>query len=111
MLVVDWLSALMLVLTSILGLTTLVYALARWDRAGPRFHALFLLQLMGLNGAFLTGDLFNLFVFFEVLLAASYGLLLHGSGAVRVKAGLHYVVDQRRRLPALPDRRRASSTA
>ncbi len=90
-LVVDWLSALMLVLTSVLGLTSLAYSLARWDRAGPRFHALFLLQLMGLNGAFLTGDLFNLFVFFEVLLAASYGLLLHGSGVVRVKAGLHYV--------------------
>ncbi len=90
-LVIDWLSALMLVLTALLGLTSLIYSLARWDRAGPRFHALFLLQLMGLNGAFLTGDLFNLFVFFEVLLAASYGLLLHGSGAVRVKAGLHYV--------------------
>ncbi len=90
-LVIDWLSALMLVLTSVLGLTTLVYSLARWDRAGPRFHALFLLQLMGLNGAFLTGDLFNLFVFFEVLLAASYGLLLHGSGPARVKAGLHYI--------------------
>ncbi|MDB5668686.1 MAG: cation:proton antiporter [Alphaproteobacteria bacterium] len=90
-LVIDWLSALMLVLTSILGLTTLIYSLARWDRAGPRFHALFLLQLMGLNGAFLTGDLFNLFVFFEVLLAASFGLLLHGSGKKRVKAGLHYV--------------------
>jgi multicomponent K+:H+ antiporter subunit D len=90
-LVVDWLSALMLALTSILGLTSLVYATARWDAAGPRFHALFLLQLVGLNGAFLTGDLFNLFVFFEVLLAASYGLMLHGSGAARVKAGLHYV--------------------
>jgi multicomponent K+:H+ antiporter subunit D len=46
---------------------------------------------MGLNGAFLTGDLFNLFVFFEILLAASYGLMLHVSGSRRVKAGLHYV--------------------
>jgi multicomponent K+:H+ antiporter subunit D len=46
---------------------------------------------MGLNGAFLTGDLFNLFVFFEVLLAASYGLLLHGGGTSRVRPGLHYI--------------------
>ena len=90
-LVLDWLSALMLLLTSILGLTSLIYATARWDRAGPRFHALFLFQLMGLNGAFLTGDLFNLFVFFEVLLAASFALLLHGTGKARVKAALHYV--------------------
>jgi len=90
-LVADWLSSLMLVLTSILGITSLIYSYARWDRAGPRFQALYLLQLMGLNGAFLTGDLFNLFVFFEILLAASYGLLLHGSGPRRVKAGLHYV--------------------
>jgi len=90
-LVIDWLSAMMLVLTNLLGLTSLIYALSRWDRAGPRFHSLFLLQLMGLNGAFLTGDLFNLFVFFEVLLAASYGLLLHGSGEARVRTGLHYV--------------------
>eukprot|EP01041_Mallomonas_annulata_P027106 gene27106-48624_t len=46
---------------------------------------------MGVNGAFLTGDLFNLFVFFEVLLAASYGLLLHGGGQLRVRGGLHYI--------------------
>ncbi len=46
---------------------------------------------MGLNGAFLTADLFNLFVFFEVLLIASYGLLLHGGGAARLKAAIHYV--------------------
>ena len=91
-LVADRLSTMLLALTSFLGLTTLLFALARWDRAGPRFHALFLLLLMGVNGAFLTGDLFNLFVFFEVLLAASYGLALHGSGSARVKAGLHYVV-------------------
>ena len=90
-LVLDRLSALMLVLTSILGVATLLYSLARWHRAGPRFHAIFQLQLMGLNGAFLTGDLFNLFVFFEVLLAASYGLVLHGDGIVRVRAGLAYV--------------------
>jgi multicomponent K+:H+ antiporter subunit D len=90
-LVVDRLSALLLVLTSALGLAALVFSLARWQRMGPHFHALFQFQLMGLNGAFLTGDLFNLFVFFEVLLAASYGLALHGSGVARVKAGLHYI--------------------
>lgn len=90
-LVLDRLSALMLALTAVLGFTSIFYAMARWDRASPRFHALFLLQLVGINGAFLTGDLFNLFVFFEVLLAASYGLLLHGSGERRVRASLHYV--------------------
>lgn len=89
--VVDRLSALMLLLTAVLGATTWVYATARWDRSGVHFHPLFQLLLMGLNGAFLTGDLFNLFVFFEVLLAASYGLMLHGSGKARVNAGLHYI--------------------
>ena len=90
-LVADRLSALMLVLSSTLGLGALLFSLARWDGAGPRFHALFLLLLMGVNGAVLTGDLFNLFVFFEVMLAASYGLVLHGSGQERVRAGLHYI--------------------
>ncbi|QJW84426.1 monovalent cation/H+ antiporter subunit D [Ramlibacter terrae] len=90
-LVVDRLSALMLVLAGLVGLASLLYSLARWDRAGVQFHPLLQLQLMGLNGAFLTGDLFNLFVFFEVLLAASYGLLLHGGGGARVRAGLHYI--------------------
>lgn len=90
-LVADRLSALMLVLSSTLGMGALLFALARWDGAGPRFHALFLLLLMGVNGAVLTGDLFNLFVFFEVMLAASYGLVLHGSGKQRVRAGLHYI--------------------
>ncbi|NNA04522.1 monovalent cation/H+ antiporter subunit D [Pseudomonas lundensis] len=90
-LVVDRLSALMLVLTGIIASCALLFAMARWDRAGASFHALFQIQLMGLYGAFLTADLFNLFVFFEVLLAASYGLMLHGSGKARVSAGLHYI--------------------
>jgi multicomponent K+:H+ antiporter subunit D len=91
-LVLDRLSALMLVLTSVLAIAALTFSLARWHKGGPHFHTLFQFLLMGLNGAFLTGDLFNLFVFFEVFLAASYGLALHGSGTQRVKAGLHYVV-------------------
>ena len=90
-LVVDPLAALMLVLTGIIANCALLFAMARWDRAGASFHALFQIQLMGLYGAFLTADLFNLFVFFEVLLAASYGLMLHGSGKARVSAGLHYI--------------------
>lgn len=90
-LVADRLSALMVVLTGCVGLASLLYALARWQHAGAYFHVLFQLQLMGLYGAFLTADLFNLFVFFEVLLAASYGLLLHGGGGERVRAGLHYI--------------------
>lgn len=90
-LVADQFSSLMLVLSSTLGAGALLFSLARWDRAGPRFHPLFLLLIMGVNGAVLTGDLFNLFVFFEVMLAASYGLVLHGSGEERVRAGLHYI--------------------
>ncbi len=90
-LVADRLSALMLVLTATVALATAVYSTGGWGRAGVYFHPLFQLQLMGLNGAFLTGDLFNLFVFFEVMLAASYGLQLHGSGPARVRTGLHYI--------------------
>ncbi|BBK41943.1 monovalent cation/H+ antiporter subunit D [Allostella vacuolata] len=90
-LVADRVAALMVLLTAVLAAGALTYALARWHAAGPSFHSLFQLLLMGLNGAFLTGDLFNLFVFFEVLLAASYGLALHGSGSIRVRAGLHYI--------------------
>ena len=90
-LVVDRLSAVMVLLAAVLGVASLAFSLARWQRAGPRFHSLVQFLLMGVDGAFLTGDLFNLFVFFEVFLAASYGLALHGSGGVRVRAGLHYI--------------------
>lgn len=90
-LVLDRLSATMLLLTGVLAFGVVLAALGKWDRRGRHFHVLFQFQLLGLNGAFLTGDLFNLFVFFEVLLIASYGLMLHGGGAGRLKAGFHYV--------------------
>lgn len=90
-LVADRLAAIMVALSSVIGLATLIYSTARWERAGVHFLPLFQFLLMGLSGAFLTGDLFNLFVFFEILLAASYGLMLHGSGEMRVTAGLHYI--------------------
>jgi multicomponent K+:H+ antiporter subunit D len=92
-LVLDRLSAMMLLLTALLAMAALIYAVSTGaDRDGWHFHPLFQFQLLGLNGAFLTGDLFNLFVFFEVLLIASYGLMLHGQGAARLKAGVQYVI-------------------
>ena len=92
-LVLDQFSILMVLVTSLLAFGALWYAISEGiDKKGAHFHPLFQLQLFGLNGAFLTGDLFNLFVFFEILLLASYSLLLHAKGEGRVKAGLHYVV-------------------
>jgi multicomponent K+:H+ antiporter subunit D len=90
-LVLDRLAALMLALTAVIALASLVASL-RLAGQGPHFHALFQLQLAGLNGAFLTGDVFNLFVFFEVLLIASYALMLHNAVGRTLRAGLHYVV-------------------
>lgn len=92
-LVLDRLSALMVLLTAVLALIVLTHATATgWDARGRHFHALFQFQLMGICGAFLTGDIFNLFVFFEILLIASYGLMIHGGGRDRMRAGLQYVV-------------------
>lgn len=90
-LVADRLSGWMLLTTTVLGAACLLHACAGWDRRAPHFHALFQFQLMGLNGAFLTGDIFNLFVFFEVMLIASYGLVLSGGRGQRMRVGLHYV--------------------
>lgn len=91
-LVLDRLSALMLAVTAVLALTVTLYALRGDDQRGSYFHALLQFQLAGINGAFLTGDLFNLFVFFEILLIASYALLLHGLGTARIRSAVHYVI-------------------
>jgi len=91
-LMADRLSALMVLTAMMLALPCLLYACAGWDQRAPHFHALFQFQLAGINGAFLTADIFNLFVFFEVMLIASYGLMLSGGRNVRMRVGLHYVV-------------------
>ncbi len=100
-LAIDKLTALMLVLTATIGTAVLMAVQTRAKTIdggrkrideGTFFYPLFLLQLAGLNGAFLTADLFNLFVFFEVLLAASYGMLLQSADRSRTNAATHYVV-------------------
>ncbi|KAA0873945.1 monovalent cation/H+ antiporter subunit D [Nitrincola tapanii] len=91
-LVVDPLASLLLLLTSILCLAVLMYACAGEDQTGMYYHTLILLLVAGVNGAFMTGDLFNLFVCFEILLIASYALLIHGGGKQKTQASLHYVI-------------------
>ncbi|WP_028358097.1 monovalent cation/H+ antiporter subunit D [Brackiella oedipodis] len=90
-LVVDRLTAIMLSMTACVALAAFLYSLAFWRRVGVHFYPLLQFIFMGINGAFLTGDLFNLFVFFEIFLSASYGLLLHGSGILRVNSSMHYI--------------------
>ena len=97
-LVVDRLSALMLVVASTVALGVLVFAVgqgsADGDEGGPVsiFHPTFLVLIAGVSNAFLAGDLFNLYVGFEILLMASYVLLTLGGSAPRVRAGITYVV-------------------
>ncbi|MBK9655513.1 MAG: monovalent cation/H+ antiporter subunit D [Rhodanobacteraceae bacterium] len=90
-LVLDPLAALMLCLTGVLGCVAALHGVNA-DHDGARWHGLLQFQLMGLNGAFLTGDLFNLFVSFEVLLISSYGLLLASTGRSSIRAGVGYVL-------------------
>jgi multicomponent K+:H+ antiporter subunit D len=88
----DPLSALMVCLTSFLGIGVVLYSFAGEDRAGRYYHPLIQFQILGINGAFLTNDLFNLFVFFEVLLIASYSLLIHAGAKQKTEAAVHYVI-------------------
>lgn len=92
LLIADRTSSMFVVLTLALAIAAQLYAMSGIDRSGRYFHALFQFQLAGVHGAFLTGDLFNLFVFFEILLAASYTLLLHGGQPRRVRMALHFVL-------------------
>ncbi|MCU4676785.1 monovalent cation/H+ antiporter subunit D [Catenovulum sp. 2E275] len=88
----DLLAVSLTTLVSLLTLCCVLYSCAGDDARGNFFHPLVHFLLMGVSGAFLTGDLFNLFVFFEVLLIASYSLLMHAGDKHNTRAALHYVV-------------------
>ncbi len=92
-LVADLLGAVMVVITAITGLAVSVYAMAdieeKLERQG--YHALFQVLLAGVCGAFITGDLFNLYVWFEVMLIASFGLLVLGNTKEQLDGGIKYV--------------------
>ncbi|MDO5646630.1 Na+/H+ antiporter subunit D [Paracoccus sp. (in: a-proteobacteria)] len=92
-LVADLLGAVMVVITAITGLATVVYSLSDIDqrREGLGFHGLLQILLAGVCGAFLTGDLFNMYVWFEVMLIASFGLLVLGSDREQLDGGIKYV--------------------
>ncbi|MDJ1006563.1 MAG: Na+/H+ antiporter subunit D [Paracoccaceae bacterium] len=92
-LVADLLSAVMVVITAIIALAVSVYALADVDEAmeAQGYHALFQVLIAGVTGAFLTGDLFNLYVWFEVMLISSFGLLILGGRAEQIDGGVKYV--------------------
>ena len=93
-LVADLLGAVMVVITAITGLATVIYSLSeipeRLERLG--FHALLQTLLMGVCGAFVTGDLFNLYVWFEVMLISSFGLLVLGASREQLDGGIKYVL-------------------
>jgi len=92
-LVADLLSAVMVLITGVIALAVSVYALADVDAAAERmgYHALFNVLIAGVAGAFLTGDLFNLYVWFEVMLIASFGLLVLRGGRAAIDGGVKYV--------------------
>ncbi|MET0872478.1 MAG: Na+/H+ antiporter subunit D [Paeniglutamicibacter terrestris] len=96
--VVDGFSAFMLVVSSVVCLAVLLYAtsqgMADGDEDGPVsiFHPAYLILVAGVSNAFLAGDLFNLYVGFEILLTASYVLLTLGGTVARIRAGTTYVV-------------------
>jgi len=92
-LVVDLFSAVMLAVTGVIGLAVAIYSLGSIDtrRQAFGYYPLFHVLLMGISGAFLTGDLFNLYVWFEVMLIASFVLTALGGERAQMEGALKYV--------------------
>ena len=93
-LVGDLLATLMVLLTSIIATACLFFAFKTISpqREKYYFYPFYFFLLTGVNGSFLTGDLFNLFVFFEVMLMASYALIAHGGTPLQLRESFKYVI-------------------
>ena len=93
-LVADALSVFMLGLTAVVSLAAAAFAARSMSEYGQQlsYHALYHLLVVGVTGSFLTGDVFNLFVWFEVMLLSSYVLVVFHSGPKHTRAALQYTV-------------------
>ena len=93
-LVADMFSALLILTTNIIAFCCMLFAFKTIgkEREEYYFYPLFLFLITGVNGSFLTGDLFNLYVFFEVLLLASYVLVILGGKKVQLREAMKYVI-------------------
>ncbi|MDQ0269879.1 Na+/H+ antiporter subunit D [Cytobacillus purgationiresistens] len=92
--VADMLAALLLITTSVVALFVLIYAFKSIgrDKEEHYFYPLFLFLISGVNGSFLTGDVFNLFVCFEVMLISSYALISLGGEKGQLRESIKYVL-------------------
>ncbi|WP_188206231.1 Na+/H+ antiporter subunit D [Alkalibacillus aidingensis] len=90
----DSLSMLLVLTSSIVGTAAIFYAPSALEEQQEKFYfyTFYFLLISGVSGAFMTGDLFNLFVFFEVLLMASYGLIVLGNGKIQLRESFKYVL-------------------
>ncbi len=91
--VADSFASIMVLITAIIGFATAIYSLGSMDEKREKFFYYPLMQilLMGINGAFLTGDIFNLYVWFEVMLISSFVLLALGGKKEQLEGAIKYV--------------------
>ena len=92
--VADMFSSLLILVTSIVAFCCILYAFSSigHEREAYYFHPLFLFLIAGVNGSFLTGDIFNLFVCFEVMLVASYVLISLGGTKIQLRESIKYIL-------------------
>ena len=97
-LIADRLSALLLMVSAVVTFAVLIYSIGQRltdygrERASTTFHPMYMVLCAGVSLAYLAGDLFNLFVAFEIMLSSSYVLITRRTTASRVRAGMTYVI-------------------